>query len=445
VIALIRASANVDVARSGLIELLDVDEIQAQAILDMQLRRLAALERQRIVDDLAKIEAEIADLEDILAKPERQRAIVHDELAELADKYGDDRRTRIVPADGDVADEDLIAREEVVVTITETGYAKRTKSDLYRSQKRGGKGVQGAGLKQDDIVNHFFVCSTHDWILFFTTQGRVYRAKAYELPEASRTARGQHVANLLAFQPEERIAQVIQLKSYEDAPYLVLATRKGLVKKSKLTDFDSNRSGGIVAVNLRDGDELVGAVLCSAEEDLLLVSAKGQSIRFSATDEALRPMGRATSGVQGMRFNEEDQLLSLNVVREGTYLLVATSGGYAKRTAIEEYSAQGRGGKGILTVQYDPKRGSLVGALIVDDETELYAITSGGGVIRTAARQVRKAGRQTKGVRLMNLGEGDTLIAIARNAEGGDESDGDEVEGTEPETIETDSTEPDAT
>ncbi|KUH94461.1 intein-containing DNA gyrase subunit A [Mycobacterium sp. IS-3022] len=423
VIALIRASETVDVARQGLIALLDIDDIQAQAILDMQLRRLAALERQRIVDDLAKIEAEIADLEDILAKPERQRAIVRDELKEIADKYGDDRRTRIIAADGEVADEDLIAREDVVVTITETGYAKRTKTDLYRSQKRGGKGVQGAGLKQDDIVNHFFVCSTHDWILFFTTQGRVYRAKAYDLPEASRTARGQHVANLLAFQPEERIAQVIQIKSYEDAPYLVLATRNGLVKKSKLTDFDSNRSGGIVAVNLRDGDELVGAVLCSAEDDLLLVSAKGQSIRFSATDEALRPMGRATSGVQGMRFNADDELLSLNVVRENTYLLVATSGGYAKRTAIEEYSPQGRGGKGILTIQYDKRRGSLVGALIVDDDTELYAITSGGGVIRTAARQVRKAGRQTKGVRLMNLGEGTTLIAIARNAEEGDSTD----------------------
>ena len=417
VIALIRRSETVDIARQGLIELLDIDEIQAQAILDMQLRRLAALERQRIIDDLAKIEAEIADLEDILAKPERQRIIVHDELAEIVERYGDDRRTRIIPADGEVADEDLIAREEVVVTITETGYAKRTKSDLYRSQKRGGKGVQGAGLKQDDIVKHFFVSSTHDWILFFTTQGRVYRAKAYELPEASRTARGQHVANLLAFQPEERIAQVIQIKSYEDAPYLVLATRNGLVKKSKLTDFDSNRTGGIVAVNLRDGDELVGAMLCSADDDLLLVSANGQSIRFSATDEALRPMGRATSGVQGMRFNEDDRLLSLNVVREGTYLLVATAGGYAKRTAIEEYTVQGRGGKGILTIQYDRRRGSLVGALIVDDDSELYAITSGGGVIRTVARQVRKAGRQTKGVRLMNLGDGDTLLAIARNAD----------------------------
>ncbi|WP_068178773.1 DNA gyrase subunit A [Mycobacterium sp. UM_CSW] len=417
VIALIRASETVDIARAGLIELLDIDEIQAQAILDMQLRRLAALERQRIIDDLAKIEAEIADLEDILAKPERQRGIVRDELKEIVDKHGDDRRTRIVAADGEVSDEDLIAREDVVVTITETGYAKRTKTDLYRSQKRGGKGVQGAGLKQDDIVAHFFVSSTHDWILFFTTQGRVYRAKAYELPEASRTARGQHVANLLAFQPEERIAQVIQIRSYEDAPYLVLATRNGLVKKTKLTDFDSNRSGGIVAINLRDSDELVGAVLCSSDDDLLLVSANGQSIRFSATDEALRPMGRATSGVQGMRFNADDYLLSLNVVREGTYLLVATSGGYAKRTAIEEYPVQGRGGKGVLTVMYDRRRGRLVGALIVDDDSEIYAITSGGGVIRTAARQVRKAGRQTKGVRLMNLGEDNTLLAIARNAE----------------------------
>ena len=390
----------------------------------MQLRRLAALERQRIVDDLAKIEAEIADLEDILAKPERQRAIVRDELKELVDKYGDDRRTRIIAADGDVADEDLIAREEVVVTITETGYAKRTKSDLYRSQKRGGKGVQGAGLKQDDIVNHFFVCSTHDWILFFTTQGRVYRAKAYDLPEASRTARGQHVANLLAFQPEERIAQVIQIKSYEDAPYLVLATRNGLVKKSKLTDFDSNRTGGIVAVNLRDGDELVGAVLCSSRGGPAAGVGQGSvdpvlSNRRGATSDGPRHLRCAGHAVQ----RPTTKLLSLNVVREGTYLLVATAGGYAKRTAIEEYPVQGRGGKGVLTVQFDRRRGSLVGALIVDDDTELYAITSGGGVIRTAARQVRKAGRQTKGVRLMNLGEGTTLIAIARNAEEGDSTD----------------------
>ena len=406
VIALIRRSQTVDLARAGLIELLDVDEIQADAILTMQLRRLAALERQKIVDELAEIEIEIADYKDILARPERQRAIVRDELAEIVEKFADERRTKIIAADGDVTDEDLIAREDVVVTITETGYAKRTKTDLYRSQKRGGKGVQGAGLKQDDIVRHFFVCSTHDWILFFTTKGRVYRAKAYELPEANRTARGQHVANLLAFQPEERIAQVIQIKGYEDAPYLVLATLNGLVKKSRLVDFDSNRSGGIFAINLRGEDELVGAQLCSADDDLLLVSTKGQSIRFSATDDVLRPMGRQTSGVQGMRFNDDDQLLSLNVVREDTYLLVATSGGYAKRTAMSDYPVQGRGGKGVLTIQYDKRRGALVGAVIVDDDSELYAITSGGGVIRTGARQVRKAGRQTKGVRLMNLGEG---------------------------------------
>ncbi len=432
VIALIRRSADTETARTGLMQLLDIDEIQATAILDMQLRRLSALERQKIVDELAKIELEIADYKDILDKPERQRTIVRDELAEIVDKHGDDRRTKIIAADGDVNDEDLIAREDVVVTITETGYAKRTKTDLYRSQKRGGKGVQGAGLKQDDLVRHFFITSTHDWLLFFTNLGRVYRAKAYELPEASRTARGQHVANLLAFQPDEKIAQVIQIKSYEDAPYLVLATRNGLVKKSKLTDFDSNRSGGIVAVNLRDGDELVGAALCSADDDLLLVSAHGQSIRFAANDEVLRPMGRATSGVQGMRFNTDDELLSLNVVRENTYLLVATSGGYSKRTAIEEYTAQGRGGKGVLTIQYDEKRGSLVGALIVDDEDELYAITSGGGVIRTAANQVRKAGRQTKGVRLMNLGEGDTLLAIARNADEPDQVSGeDDTSGSE--------------
>ncbi|MCW4354784.1 DNA gyrase subunit A [Hoyosella sp. YIM 151337] len=418
VIALIRRSQTVDIAREGLMELLDVDEIQADAILAMQLRRLAALERQKIVDELAEIEREIEDLKDILAKPERQRRIVHDELAEVVEKFGDDRRTQIIAGDGgDVSDEDLIAREDVVVTITETGYAKRTKTDLYRSQRRGGKGVKGADLKQDDMVRHFFVTSTHDWILFFTTKGRVYRVKAYELPEMSRTARGQHVANLLAFQPGEHIASIIVIKGYEDAPYLVLATRNGLVKKSRLADFDSNRSGGIVAINLRENDELVGAVLCSSEDDLILVSSKGQAIRFAATDEALRPMGRATSGVQGMRFNTDDQLLSLNLVQDDMFLLVATSGGYAKRTPLDEYPTQNRGGKGVLTIQFDARRGHLVGAIIVDMKDELYAITSGGGIIRTAASQVRKAGRQTKGVRLMNLGEGDSLLAIARNAD----------------------------
>ncbi|MFN3338936.1 MAG: DNA gyrase subunit A [Dietzia sp.] len=428
VIALIRRSQTVDIAREGLKDLLDIDDDQAQAILDMQLRRLAALERQKIVDQLASIELEIADYKDILARPERQRAIVGDELREIVEKYGDDRRTVIIPADGDVTDEDLIAREDVVVTITETGYAKRTRTDLYRAQKRGGKGVRGAELKQDDIVRHFFVSSTHDWLLFFTTKGRVYRVKAYELPEASRTARGQHVANLLAFQPEERIAGVIRIKGYQDAPYLVLATRNGLVKKSKLEDYDSPRSGGLIAVNLRDGDELVGAALAGPEDDLLLVSEKGQSIRFHANDDTLRPMGRATSGVMGMRFNDGDALLSMSVVRSEMdenqlFLLVATERGYSKRTALAEYTAQGRGGKGVLTLMFDPKRGKLVGATIIELQDELYAITSSGGVIRTFAKQVRKAGRQTKGVRLMNLAEGDSLLAIARNADEPDDDD----------------------
>jgi DNA gyrase subunit A len=421
VIALIRGSESADAARGGLMELLDIDEIQATAILDMQLRRLAALERQRLIDEFAQIEAEIAEYNAILASEIRQREIVRDELTEIAEKYGDERRTRLVPHDGDVSMEDLIAEEDVVVTITRTGYAKRTKTDLYRAQRRGGKGIQGAQLKQDDIVAHFFVTSTHNWILFFTNKGRVYRAKAYELPEANRAARGQHVANLLAFQPDEHIAQVIQLRDYDVAPYLVLATRRGLVKKTKLTDFDSNRTGGIVAINLREDDELIAAALIEPTDDLLLVSRRAQSIRFRADDESLRPMGRATSGVIGMRFGDDDELLSMEVAREGVELLVATEGGYAKRTRLEEYPQQGRGGKGVLTARIVSTRGGLVGALAVRPEDEVYAITSNGGVIRTSAREVRRAQRQTMGVRLMNLPEGVTLVAVARNADEPDE------------------------
>ena len=417
VIALIRRSPTVDDARAGLIDLLDIDDIQADAILAMQLRRLAALERQKILDELAEIEIEIADLKDILARPERQRAIVRDELAEIVEKYGDDRRTQIVAASGEVTEEDLIARENVVVTITSTGYAKRTKVDLYRNQKRGGKGVRGAELKQDDVVRHFFVCSTHDWILFFTNFGRVYRLKAYELPEASRTARGQHVANLLEFQPGEQIAQVIQLQTYEDAPYLVLATAQGRVKKSRLSDYDSARSGGLIAINLNEGDSLIGAVLCSADDDLLLVSEEGQAIRFTANDDTLRPMGRSTAGVKGMRFRGEDQMLAMSVVREDSYLLVATSGGYGKRTELSEYPVKGRGGLGVVTFKYTPKRGKLIGAIVVSNDDEIFAITTAGGVIRTEVNQIRPSSRQTMGVRLVNLEKGVELLAIDRNVE----------------------------
>ncbi len=424
VIALIRRSPTVEDSRIGLMQLLDVDEVQATAILDMQLRRLAAMERQKIVDELAKIEVDIAEFADILAKPERQRRIISDELAEIVNKWGDERRTRIIPFDGDVSVEDLIAREDVVVTITRTGYAKRTKTDLYRSQRRGGKGVSGANLRQDDIVSHFFVSSTHDWILFFTNKGRVYRAKAYELPEASRVARGQHVANLLAFQPDEHIAQVIRIQNYDVSPYLVLSTRKGLVKKTSLTEFDSNRSGGIIAINLRDDDELVGAALIGPDDDLLLVSKRAQAIRFKGDDDALRPMGRATSGVIGMRFADDDELLAMEVVRDDMDVLIATDGGYAKRTPIEEYPVQGRGGKGVLTAKITQRRGGLVGAVVISPDDELFAITSNGGVIRTPVKPVRRTrDRNTMGVKLMDLPEGVTLVAIARNADEPDEQD----------------------
>jgi DNA gyrase subunit A len=417
VIALIRGSESAAVAQQGLMQLLDIDEVQARAILDMQLRRLAALERQALADEYEELMAKIADYEAILASPERQRQIVGDELGEIVDRYGDERRTRIIPYDGDVTDEDLIAEEDVVVTITRGGYAKRTKTDLYRAQRRGGKGVRGAQLRTDDIVDHFFVTTTHRWILFFTNKGRVYRAKAYELPDTARDARGQHVANLLAFQPDERIAEVLAIQDYTVAPYLVIATRTGMVKKSLLTAFDSARSGGIIAINLRDDDEVIAARLVSPEDDLLLVSRKAQAIRFHATDEALRPMGRDTSGVIGMRFTDGDELLDMHVLRNGADVMVATGGGYAKRTPADQYPVQGRGGRGVLTARITDSRGELVGALMVHPEDEVFAITSSGGVIRTSAGEVKLSGRQTMGVRLMNLAPGDSVVAIARNAE----------------------------
>jgi DNA gyrase subunit A len=425
VIALIRASESAAVAQQGLMELLEIDEEQARAILDMQLRKLAALERQQLLDEYAELMQRIADYEAILASPERQRQIVGTELAEIVDKYGDARRTEIIAYDGDVSAADLIAEEDVVVTITRGGYAKRTKTDLYRAQRRGGKGVRGAQLRTDDIVEHFFVTSTHDWILFFTNKGRVYRARAYELPDTGRDARGQHVANLLAFQPDEHIAEVLALRNYTVAPYLVLATRSGLVKKSRLTDFDSPRAGGIIAINLRDDDEVIAARLVSPDQDLLLVSKRAQAIRFHASDAVLRPMGRATSGVIGMRFGNGDELLGMYVVREGADVLVATGGGYAKRTPAGQYPVKGRGGMGVLTARIVEARGELVGALMVDPEDEVFAITSSGGVIRTAAAEVKQSGRQTMGVRLMNLAAGDSVVAIARNAESAETDNGD--------------------
>ena len=420
VIALIRRSPTPDEARTGLMELLGIDEEQAQAILNMQLRRLAALERQKIQDRFAELEQMIARFEAIIASEDLQRQIVSEELQETVEKYGDDRRTEIMLGyDGDMSMEDLIPQEDVVVTITRGGYVKRTRIDQYRAQRRGGKGIRGANLRGDDVVEHFFTTTTHHWILFFTTHGRVYRTKAYELLEAGRDAKGQHVANVMAFQPGEQIAQVMELSTYQDAPYLVLATRSGLVKKSRLEDYDTNRTAGVIAINLRDGDELVSAKLVDSDDDIFLVSRNGQSLRFQADDEALRPMGRATSGVTGMKFRDDDELLAADVVEEGTesYVFVVTEGGYAKRTAVEQYRRQGRGGLGIKVAKVGDERGKLAGALIVGESDEVMVVMASGKVVRSAVSEVPAKGRDTMGVIFAKPAPKDSIVGVAWNAE----------------------------
>jgi len=418
VIALIRASTTTEEARTGLMKLLEVDELQANAILDMQLRRIAALERQKINDEYDGLMAEIVELTGILASEAKQREIIKTELQELTAKYGNERRTQIIAGDSDLSVEDLIPDQSVVVTITKTGYTKRTKADLYRAQKRGGKGVKGAALKQDDLVEHFFVASTHDWLLFFTNKGRVYRAKVHELPDAGRDARGQHVANLLAFKPDETIAQVIAVSNYESHPFLVIATRGGIVKKSPLIEYDSPRSGGLIAINLKEGDEVVSAALVSEKDEILLVSKNGMSLRFTANEESIRAMGRSTSGVIGMKFRNKDQLLTMAAITEVStqkYVLTATDGGFAKRTPLEEYRPQGRGGIGVKAAKIDEgSRGVLVGAMIVGASDEILAITSGGVVIRTACLEIRETSRDTLGVRLVNLDEGISVVSITQ-------------------------------
>ena len=403
-------------------KLLDVDEIQANAILDMQLRRIAALERQKINDEYEGLMADIIELNAILASPEKQREIIKTELEELVTKYGDERRTQIVASEGDFSAEDLIPDQDVVVTITRGGYSKRTMADLYRSQRRGGRGVKGAALKEDDVVDHFFVASTHDWLLFFTNQGRVYRTKVHELPDAGRDARGQHVANLMAFKPDEKIAQVLSIKDYEISPFLVLATRSGLVKKTPLSEYDSPRTGGLIAISLKDSDEVVSASLMNVGDELLLVSRKGMSLRFVVDDESLRPMGRSTSGVIGMKFKKDDELLTMaridTSLATDSYVFTATDGGYGKKTPIDEYRVQGRGGIGIKAAKIDEdSRGSLVSALVLRNEDEVLAITSAGTVMRTPAAEVRQTGRDSMGVRLVNLDDGVSLLSVTKNSE----------------------------
>jgi DNA gyrase subunit A len=423
VIALIRASKTSEEAREGLMKLLEVDEIQANAILDMQLRRLAALERQKINDEYDQLMSEINELNIILGSVDKQREIVKTELADLVTKYGDERRTQIVAAEGDFSAEDLIPDQDVVVTVTRGGYSKRTRAELYRSQRRGGKGVKGAALKQDDVVDHFFVASTHDWLLFFTNKGRVYRAKVHELPDAGRDARGQHVANLMAFKPDESIAAVLSIKDYATAPYLVLATKTGLVKKSPLTEYDSPRTGGLIAISLRDGDEVVGATLATDNDELLLVSRKGMSLRFSANNDSIRSMGRSATGVIGMKFRDGDELLAMARVSgsdENLFVFTATDGGFGKKSPLDEYRIQNRGGIGIKAAKVNEDRGGLVGALVITDKDEILAITSNGSVMRTDAAEIRQTGRDSMGVRLVNLDEGVTLLSVTKNGEDAD-------------------------
>ncbi|MBO1737754.1 DNA gyrase subunit A [Leifsonia sp. TF02-11] len=418
VIALIRRSATADDAREGLKQLLDVDDTQAEAILAMQLRRLAALERQKIMDEHDQIELEILDLKAILEDPTRQRTIVSEELTEIVDRFGDDRRTEIMFGfDGDMSVEDLIPEEEMVVTVTRGGYIKRTRSDNYRSQHRGGKGVKGAQLRGEDVVDHFFVTTTHHWLLFFTNKGRVYRVKAYEVQEAGRDAKGQHVANLLAMQPDEEIAEILDIRDYEAAKYLVLATRDGLIKKTALDEYDTNRSGGIIAIKLREDDELVSALLVEEDSDLLLVSRKGMSIRFTASDDALRPMGRSTSGVIGMHFRGDDSLLDAAVVSDEGFVFVVTEGGYAKRTSADQYRLQNRGGLGIKVAKLSDDRGDLVGSLIVDEDDEVLVVLASGKVVRSAVAEVPAKGRDTMGVVFARFAESDKIIALAKNTE----------------------------
>lgn len=433
VIALIRRSPTADEARSGLMEFLQIDEAQAQAILNMQLRRLAALERQKIQDRHDELMRMIAEYNAIIASETRQREIISEELGEIVNRYGDERRTQIMYGyNGDMSMEDLIPEEEVVVTITRGGYIKRTRSDQYRSQHRGGKGIKGASLRGDDVVEHFFVTTTHSWILFFTNLGRVYRAKGYELQEAGRDAKGQHIANLLEFQGGEHIAQVMELKSYEDAEYLVLATRGGMVKKSRLSDYDTNRTAGLIAINLREGDEVVSAFTVSDKDDILLVSRNGMSLRFHADDASLRPMGRSTSGVTGMKFRDGDELISANVVTEGSYVFVVTEGGYAKRTSVDEYRVQGRNGFGIKVAKLVEDRGALVGGLIVDEEDEVLVVMSSGKVVRSNVNEVPAKGRDTMGVIFAKPGEGDSIIGVARNQDRQlDDSDDENTENAE--------------
>src|SRR5829696_7610078 len=413
VINLIRSAESADVARTQLMERYSLSEIQATAILDMQLRRLAALERRKLQEEYAELQAKIAELQAILDDPSKVRGIVKEELLDVRRRFADARRTEIRPDEGELSIEDLIAAEPVVVTVTRTGYVKRVALSDYRSQNRGGRGVRGANLKEDDIVQFLAITNTHHWVLFFTNKGRVYRVKVHELPEAARNARGTYVANVpgATFQPDEKIAAVLDLDDYDDGKFLVLGTKNGMVKKTALSEYDSPRVG-LIAINLRGDDELIGVKLTSGEDDLLFVSRKGMAVRFS--ESHVRPMGRQTSGVTAMRLKREDQVLAMEVVRSNADLLVVTDAGYGKRTPLEQYTRKGRGIQGVKTAELTEARGFIAGAHVVQDEDDIFLITDAGQIIRTRVNEVRRAGRATQGVRIMRLARtSGRVVAVA--------------------------------
>jgi DNA gyrase subunit A len=434
VIALIRAAADTDEARTALIDRFELTEIQAQAILDLRLRALTGLERKRVEDEYADLKERIAELRAILGDEARIDAVIREELLEIKTIYGknDDRRTEIVAAEGELELEDLIAEEDMVIAITRSGYIKRLPVSTYREQKRGGIGVMGMELKDEDYIEHLFVASTHDYVLFFTNVGKVYRLKVHELPLGSRQSKGRAIVNLLPFRQGESVRTVIQTRNFEEAKYLFFATKNGVVKKTELAAYNTPlRADGIIAIKMREGDELIGVRHSSGDDDILLVSRKGQAIRFH--EQEVRPMGRDASGVQGMKLRAEDEVIAVNIAHDESDLLVVTENGYGKRTRVSEYPKKGRGGMGVKTVQLTEARGQLVGARVVREGYQVMLISTGGTVIRMRADDIKRLGRSTQGVIVMRLREGERVSTLAPVVES--EESRAEQESEEPVTV----------
>jgi len=420
VIRLIRAAADPDAARAGLVKKFKLTEIQAQAILDLRLQRLTQLERKRIEEEHKDLEERIGELRAILGDEARIDALIREELLELKELYGknDSRRTEIVAAEEELELEDLIAEEDMVIAITRSGYIKRLPVTAYREQRRGGKGVMGMELKDEDYIEHLFVASTHDYLLFFTSVGKVYRLKVHELPLGSRQSKGRAVVNLLPFGQDEQIRAVVQTRNFEESEYLVFATKNGMVKKTRLAEYNTPlKADGIIAINMKPKDELVGVRHSSGDDDILMVSHSGQAIRFH--EQEVRPMGRATAGVQGMRLRKGDEVIGLSIARDDDDLLVVTEQGYGKRTPVHEYPRKGRGGLGVKTVQLTTAKGKLAGARVVRDGYQLMLISTGGTVIRMSVDEIKRLGRATQGVIVVRLKRGEKVSSIAPVAEAG--------------------------